>query len=328
MANSDFWRELAISFKSVPESYEFTAFRQYYAGQQYFLPTSITEPDWQLPRIPEALAEFRALAVRGATMLPPLRTSDLTVRWLEALWKEATEGPIRTASEVLGGNRVWSSDPGKTVPAGPIEVRGKIDRVFQTSSALCRKFEAEALQAEFEEKKRNDPKNWSPLHAHYEIFKTIREIHTGPKERIPESLVRQTIADQLGIKPEEVTLKQIRHEVATLIPFYGAVELVKDRPPHTPPDNTPGEPAAGDDKPTPPVPPVETIADQLQKLRAESRWTIPELAEAARLSDRQVARHLSGEFKPLPRKIIAYELAFSKRLKRNIVIRTNVMKMS
>jgi len=69
MANSDFWRELAISFKSVPELYEFTAYRQYYMELRYFSPTSITEPDWKLQATPAALAEFRAMAIRGGSML-------------------------------------------------------------------------------------------------------------------------------------------------------------------------------------------------------------------------------------------------------------------
>jgi hypothetical protein len=40
MANSDFWRELAISFQSVFPLYEFTAYRQYYMELRYFSPTS------------------------------------------------------------------------------------------------------------------------------------------------------------------------------------------------------------------------------------------------------------------------------------------------
>jgi hypothetical protein len=68
------------------------------------------------------------------------------------------------------------------------------------------------------------------------------------------------------------------------------------------------------------LPAKETIAAQIQRLRDECRWTIPALAEAADLSARQVARHLSGEFKPLARNISAYERAFSNHLKRKVVI--------
>jgi hypothetical protein len=76
------------------------------------------------------------------------------------------------------------------------------------------------------------------------------------------------------------------------------------------------------------VTPKETIATQFQRLRDECRWTIPDLAEAVDISPRQVARHLSGEFQPLPRNMSAYERAFSNHLKRKIVIKENVMKVS
>lgn len=107
----------------------------------YFSPTSIIEPDWKLNATPAALAEFRAIATHGATMLPPLRTNDLTVTWLEALWKEATEGPVRQGIEILGKDRT-----GRLT-----ELRGKIDRVFQASLSLCRQFEREAMQVEYTE---------------------------------------------------------------------------------------------------------------------------------------------------------------------------------
>ena len=139
MANSDLWRELAFSFKSVPEFYEFTAYRQYYMELQYFSLTSKAEPDWKLQAIPPALAEFDAMARRGATMLTPPPTGDLAVAWLEALWKEATEGPVRSGIPIVGKDRT-----GRLT-----ELRGTIARVFEASSALCRKFESEALQAEF-----------------------------------------------------------------------------------------------------------------------------------------------------------------------------------
>src|SRR5271169_5061262 len=136
MAHSDLWRELAISFQSVPPLYEFAAYRQYYMELRYFSPTSTTEPDWELQGTPAALAEFDAMARRGATMLTPPPTGDLAVAWLEALWKEATEGPVRSGIEILGKDR-----SGRLT-----ELRGKIDRVFQASSTLCRKFESDALQ--------------------------------------------------------------------------------------------------------------------------------------------------------------------------------------
>jgi hypothetical protein len=84
---------------------------------------------------------------------------------------------------------------------------GSILRLCETSATFCKKLEARALQAEFKEKQRNDP-------------------ITGRHERIPGSLVRHVIAQQLGIKPEEVTLKQIEFEVSGLFQDYPAITVV------------------------------------------------------------------------------------------------------
>ena len=282
MANSGFWRELAISFKSVPEFYEFTAYRHYYMELRYFLPTSVLEPDWKLQAIPPALAEFDAMARRGAAMLAPPPTGDLAVAWLEALWKEATEGPVRSGIPIVGKDR-----SGRLT-----ELRGTIPRVFEASSTLCRKFESAAAQAEFEENKRNDPRNWSPLRANFETFRAIKELHARPPERIPESLVRRTIADQLGIKPEEVTPKQINFAISGLFPAYGSVELIPDSQPQNSSDAPANEQSTNNEHstPTPLSEPEETIAAQLQRLRLESNWTIEKLAG----KQASMRRQLSG----------------------------------
>lgn len=76
----------------------------------------------------------------------------------------------------------------------------------------------------------NDIENWSPLHRQVEALRKIQELMTGPKQRIPEALVRRTLADQYGCEPEEVTTKQIIFEVSGLLPFYPAIELVPSKP--------------------------------------------------------------------------------------------------
>ncbi len=72
----------------------------------------------------------------------------------------------------------------------------------------------------------DDPNNWSPLRRYFEAFKGIKKLLTGPHETIPEDLVRMVLAQQYGIKPEEVTWKQIRSAVAELLPVYPAITLV------------------------------------------------------------------------------------------------------
>jgi hypothetical protein len=76
----------------------------------------------------------------------------------------------------------------------------------------------------------NDPQSWSPLVQQYEAYKQIKELRSGPHERIPEDLVRRAVAEQHGIKPEEVTSEQIRFEVAALLPRYPAITLILSGP--------------------------------------------------------------------------------------------------
>jgi ribosome-binding protein aMBF1 (putative translation factor) len=76
------------------------------------------------------------------------------------------------------------------------------------------------------------------------------------------------------------------------------------------------------EEPPPSEPPrAEAIASQIDRLREECHWTMETLAAKTGLSVRSVQRHLSGDAKPYERNIPAYERAFSKQLKRDVVIR-------
>jgi hypothetical protein len=70
-----------------------------------------------------------------------------------------------------------------------------------------------------------------------------------------------------------------------------------------------------------PSPADDTIAAQLKRLRAETGWTIPALAAAVNKDVSTVSRNLSGQYIPYDRNLSAYEQAFSKRLKRQVVIK-------
>jgi hypothetical protein len=96
--------------------------------------------------------------------------------------------------------------------------------------------ESAALQSEFEDKQRNDPRNWSQFRQQYEAFKSIKEVRNQPAEDIPEEFVRNAIARISGIKPEEVTRERIAFEVAGLVPFYHNIKLIPSVPtPESPP---------------------------------------------------------------------------------------------
>jgi hypothetical protein len=308
MNTSDLWRSLATDFKSVPTVREFTAYRHYKSGN--------TQVNWQLTTDQAALVEFNVLARRGASMLTPPPNGDLSLAWLEALWHEATHGPVRSTSEVINPPPNFLKEGLRT----PLQLRGKIDRVFEASSTLCKKLESAALQTEFEEKQQNDPRNWSQFRQQYEALKTIKDIINGPAERIPEEWVRSTIASIHGIKPEEVTPQQIRFEISGLLSSSRPrIELVPTATEEPPPPTTPEEITT--DKPLPDSPPAqETIATQIQTLRLECKWTIEKLASKTGMDEKTVKRHLSGRSNPQMRKLLAYQNAFSKALKREVVI--------
>ncbi len=217
-------------------------------------------------------------------MLTPAPTGDLALAWLEALWKEATHGPIRTPSEILGKDR-----------SGQLTLlRGKIDRVLQASSALCRKFESAAVQAEFENNRRDDPKNWPYVRQRYEAFKQIKSVISGPREIVPEAFLRNALAEQYGIKPEEVSRKQIQLGLADLGRYYSAISLVPSEP-------TQPEQSSGETIPTSPVansrPDPKTLRDLYFANFPDEKIKIRDLCWAAGQHYREWKRWLAGKFK-------------------------------
>jgi hypothetical protein len=124
---------------------------------------------------------------------------------------------------------------------------------------------------------------------------------------IPERAYRKFMKDEIEAASNSLQLTQAQQRLLETEFFYPE-KVAQQRPSST------------SRAPLLRLPAKETIATQIQRLRDECRWTIPALAEAADLSARQVARHLSGEFKPLARNISSYERAFSNHLKRKVVI--------
>jgi len=313
MADSEFWRNLAEQFRTLPGAGTLRADWTYQIR-------SGAPSEWRFSGDASLCIQFQALARRGAAALPKVEIPDLLVAWLEVL--KAFNPQLASSSYYV------ETSAGGT--EGPHYLVGSLHPVCLISADYCNRLESEAVQKEFEEKQRSDPKNWSQFRQQYEAFKSIRELHNEPAERIPEEFVRNAIARIHNIKPEEVTPQQINFEVA------GLLSSTKRRIELIPSTARQESPPVAEEKhvyvgmettriletpePVQTSAANETIAGQLQRLREECRWTIPDLAEATGLSDRQVARHLSGKFKPLPRNISAYERAFCKRLQRKIVI--------
>jgi hypothetical protein len=316
MADPAFWRELAATFLQIPGHDLIRADGQYTVG-------SGEAWTWRLAGSVNDFIRnmFESLATRGAFEIAPAGTTDLANAWLEAIRKER----INFRSE-LGGTEV--DEEGHK---GRQYVLGTINGLCEASAALCRLLERRATQAEFEEKQRNNPKNWTQFRQRIEAFESMKEVRNEPPYRISEAVVRNIIADIDSIKPEEVTWKRIAFEIAGLSgPNRRHIEVVPTPPPESPP--TPDdEKSEAHSEPGPSKQPqvekpegtsvaAESVAAQIMRLRDECRWTSEDLAEAAELSTRQVARHVSGEAMPYKRNIAAYERVFSKKSKRQIVI--------
>jgi hypothetical protein len=164
-------------------------------------------------------ARFEALARRAAFEIANPDYPDLLVAWLEALRENGWSEPGSYYDE-------QDADGSEGLP----HTVGTIALACEASANFCKTLESHAIQAEFEEKQRNHPKNWSPLRQRFEAFKTIKELRAGPHEHIPESLVKEVLALQYGIKPEEVTRRQIQFEVSRLLPDYPAIRVVPSEP--------------------------------------------------------------------------------------------------
>lgn len=307
MADSAFWRELAATFLAVPDNGMLRADGHYIIG-------SGATWNWQLAGGAGDFirSAFDTLARRGAAQIASAGAPDLLVAWLEELRKESI-------SFRFSGQANEVQDDGS---AGRHYLMGSIVSVCQASATLCKKLEAQAIQAEFEAEQRNNSRNWTPFHQQVAALNELQEIHAKPALRLSEEFVRSALGRIHNMKPEDVPAEIINFELAGLAPFYQHVQLVPSASQHKSPHVSDAQRSdQPEPNPVPAIPPEETTAAQLQGLREECRWTIPDLAEAADLSTRQVARHLSGKFQPLPRNISAYERAFSKYLKRQVVIK-------
>jgi len=231
MASSNFWRERAADFQLVPDYGMLRADGQYTVGTGAAWTWRLSGGANEFIR-----STFEALARRAAFELAGAATTELLVAWLEAIRKEHINfRSSQIATEVR-------EDGSK----GPQYVLGTIEQVCTASVILCRKLESDALQAEFGEKQRDEPRNWNATRQDVAAFKELRKLITGPHETIPEALVRNSLARQFNIKPEEVTWSQIRTAVAGLLRDYPAITLV---PTETAPSQPVSENASNGERP-------------------------------------------------------------------------------
>ena len=169
------------------------------------------------------------------------------------------------------------------------------------------------VQAQMEATSPDDPKTWPLLRQKVAAFVEIKKLMEGPKLEIPERLVRETLAEQFGIRPEEVTFEQIRFEVSGLLPWYPAISVLPSEaiPPST---STPAARQAT----------IPDIATELGRLLREARLRPEDIAEEIKIEPRNVYRHLAGETEPSIVNVGKYEKALSARLGRRVTLPTSV----
>jgi hypothetical protein len=158
MATSNFWRDLAVEFLAVPDSFgKLTA-------NLRFADDNSVERFWWLDGASNYIgAAFETLARRGASEIAKEGTPDLLVFWLEALKQDGS------SFQVMG----HGSDPPDDGSERLHYEVGRISRLCETSANFCKKLEAQALQEEFEEKQLT--KNQSPV---------MRSVSTSQDEEI------------------------------------------------------------------------------------------------------------------------------------------------
>jgi hypothetical protein len=214
LADSNFWNDLAEQFESIddPFGYVRANWRDDFDNGRplWRIETPVSDPKHAL------LAKCESFVRRGGKQLDPSR--DSLVAWCEELRK-------RKINIDRSGTTLLTSNSGRQLYVS----HGTIVKLVEASCALCRRLESEALETERiaseEEKKKNDPGNWPEIVRQYELFKSIKNLITGPQEEVPEEVLRNLIAQQDNTRPEDVTFERLRVEAGKLMRHYAALRV-------------------------------------------------------------------------------------------------------
>ena len=68
---------------------------------------------------------------------------------------------------------------------------------------------------------------------------------------------------------------------------------------------------------------VVTIGEQIKSLRDECHLTVEEMAQALEVDRKSISRHLSSQYQPSKRHLVAYEKLFSQRLGKQVILKTS-----
>jgi hypothetical protein len=76
----------------------------------------------------------------------------------------------------------------------------------------------------------DDPRNWPWVVQQWECFREIKCIQNGPRERMPESVLRVILSHHYEMEPEKVAPRHLYDSKADLIHHYRAAEFVPQPP--------------------------------------------------------------------------------------------------
>jgi hypothetical protein len=144
------------------------------------------------------------------------------------------------------------------------------------------------------------------------VHREIKRLRSTAPEEIPEVLVRGVLAKQYGIRPEEVTAKQIRYGIAELLRAYPVIRLTPLQPVE---DGSAADAELPERRNRP-----ESVGEQIDRYRGECRMTLEDLARDIGVTLRTVQRHIVDAHQPSARHVSAYERSFSSVLKRDVII--------
>jgi hypothetical protein len=176
MATSEFWRDLAEKFRSLPNSE--------ILGAEWDLTVGSNVKSWRLVGGDEGLnGRFETLAMRAASQIANPGTRPLMFVWLEAVQASVwVMGYIRNADGTDGSHHVG----------------GRIGRICEASANYCSHLEAIAIQREFEKPSVPVP---------------ILTLASPPKETIATQLQRLRLECDLT---EEALAEQVNMDIRSV----------------------------------------------------------------------------------------------------------------
>jgi hypothetical protein len=156
MAFSDFWRDIAIQFRTIPEAFTLSA-----AWANF---DNVGPGKWGLQGSKAAKYSFEALATRAGKEIADASASDLLTAWLDKL----REGHFEFSE--MGFTITQDREGNETSRRCHY---GRIEFVCDASANFCKKLEADALRAEFDAQKQT--RKITVVYAHKE-FKDSEQI--------------------------------------------------------------------------------------------------------------------------------------------------------